>query len=113
MDNLARVYLAASDEVKAIKAFKQALLIDPQYKQARLALAQMLIAEGLEEALTIITDGIKLHPECQELKLHLVKVHMQQQNFDLAVREAAAVVDHAESSYDQITEAGYLFLRCS
>ena len=108
-DNLARVYLAASDEVKAIKAFKQAILIDPQYKQARLALAQMLIAEGLEEALTIITDGIKLHPECQELKLHLVKVHMQQQNFDLAVREAAAVVDHAESSYDQITEAATCF----
>lgn len=104
-DNLGRLQLALGNREDAISAFQGAVSIEPLYKQARLALTETLLSTDPKTAAEMIDEGIKVEPECLELRLSSVKVQKELGNYERACREALVVLESPTALYEQILSA--------
>ena len=106
--------LAAGRTAEAIEGLRAALKLDPGYVPVRqLLLRQLLDMRKIEEAMTVLQEGLELQPAQTGWAMSLARLQLEQHDLAAADRTLARSQVYAEASADYAGFQGHLKSRQS
>ena len=106
--------LAAGRTAEAIEGLRAALKLDPGYVPVRqLLLRQLLEMRKIEEAMTVLQEGLELQPAQTGWAMSLARLQLEQHDLAAADRTLARSQVYAEASADYAGFQGHLKSRQS
>lgn len=101
--------LAAGRSAEAVEGLKAALKQDPTYVQARqILLRQLLDMRKIEEAMTVLQDGLEQQPAQTGWAMSLARLQLEQHDVAAADRTLAKSQLYAEANADYAGFQGHL-----
>lgn len=101
--------LAAGRSAEAVEGLKAALKQDPGYVQVRqMLLRQLLEMRKIEEAMTVLQDGLELQPAQTGWAMSLARLQLEQHDVAAADRTLAKSQVYAEASADYAGFQGHV-----
>ncbi|TXT31160.1 MAG: hypothetical protein FD131_1233 [Rhodocyclaceae bacterium] len=101
--------LAAGRSAEAVDGLKAALKQDPGYVQVRqMLLRQLLEMRKIEEAMTVLQDGLELQPAQIGWAMSLARLQLEQHDVAAADRTLAKSQVYAEASADYAAFQGHV-----
>ena len=99
---LGLAYNAADDTAKGMASLNQAILLNPGFAEAILALAQMKVAKGdLSSAIASLKQLVQQHPQMASAQMLLAEAYDRQGNLD----DAAKVYRQLKDAFPQNAQA--------
>ena len=96
--NLGNVLKNKGELNEAIATYRQAIALDPDYREAHSALCVALMAQGkIEEAIAVCRNAIALRPDNPDNYLNLGLALYAQRNFDEAIVAFRTAIVHAHN----------------
>jgi len=101
--------LASGRSAEAVEGFRAALKQDPAYVLARqMLLRQLLEMRKIDEAMTVLQEGLELQPAQTGWAMSLARLQLEQNDITAADRTLARSQAYAEASADYAGFQGHL-----
>lgn len=104
--------VVSSDPAEAVRAFRRALELDPDYAPAHMRLGRVLVAaDEPEAAAEHFERALELAPNLQPARVALAQVRLAQGELDIAQELLETVLDATPRNAQALTTLGQVYMR--